>query len=132
MNFRNTLSLHKPPHSYGDCVRACVATLIDRDDVPHTFDNRNVEQSWADLRAYLESNGLNICINVFEDDPKEYMEVNNHNVYYILFGSNESKTHHCVIYRNSTCIHDPAYYKTPIVGPLDNGLYITAVIVKQP
>ena len=34
------ITKHNPPHSYGDCLRACVATILDFDalDVPNFAD----------------------------------------------------------------------------------------------
>ncbi len=131
MNFRNCVVKHNPPHTYGDCIRACVATLIDRDDVPHTFDSRPVEEAWGDLRAYLQSINLNLFIGAFSDDPREFMSENNDSVYYILLCSN-SDTNHAVVCRGKEVVHNPSWYKTAISGPTEIGVYFVVVIVKQP
>jgi len=48
---------------YGDCIRACIATLIDRDDVPHPFStpDKTIE-AWNTMRAYLAEHGKNIAL----------------------------------------------------------------------
>lgn len=58
MKFRKCKTNHNPPYSYGDCLRACVASILDRDDVPHIFDQgRESEEAWSIMELYLETLG---------------------------------------------------------------------------
>jgi 2-phosphoglycerate kinase len=100
---------------YGDCIRACVATLIDRDDVPHLFDGRPFEDAWKAMREYLTLQGKFIALFA-EEDHAELMTENNPGVPYILFHAT-SQGNHVVICEDGKVVHDPAWYKMQITGP---------------
>lgn len=119
---------HNPPHSYGDCIRACIATLIDRDDVPHTFDDRNTEEAWRSLRSYLKSQGKNVALFPYDDaDPLSYMLEVNSGIPYMLMGSSQGKVNHAVVCCDGKIIHNPSYIA--MTDPLIEGFYIICVIV---
>jgi len=126
MNPRICTVKHNPPHSYADCIRACIATLLDRDDVPHVFDGRPAPDSWSELRAWLKSINRTLFL-VDVGDPWEYMELNNPGVAFMLLCSTGSGDH-AVICRNGKVVHDPAWYKTEIKGPHSVGVWIVGVI----
>lgn len=111
-----------------DCIRACVETLIDRDDVPHVFGDRPPEESWAELRAWLEVHRLSIFIMPCEDHA-EFMQAVNPGVPYMLLAQNNRGINHAFICRDGQLIHDPAWYKSPIVGPCSSGSYYVCIIV---
>lgn len=117
---------HDPPHSYGDCIRACVATIIDRDDVPHVFDDDNIEEGWRSMRSYLASHGKFMAIFAIDDEPHEFMRDNNANIPYILIGSSLGKVDHAVVCRDDRVIHDPGY--TAITQPHSQGFYVVIII----
>lgn len=110
-----------------DCIRACVGTLIDRDDVPHVFDTRPAEEAWAELRAWLESHKKALYIFAAEDHA-EFMRVNNPDLPYILLAKNGRGEDHAVICRNGQVIHDPAWYKSAIVGHHSSGFYYIVIV----
>jgi len=122
---------HNPPHSYGDCIRACIATMIDRDDVPHTFDGADNEKSWYDLRSYLKSHGKNIALFIYEgDDPMDWMREVNHDITYMLMGSDKHKVNHAIVVSylsGMRTTHNPSY--TTMTDPLIEGFYVICVIV---
>jgi len=118
---------HNPPKSYGDCVAACVATLIDRDDVPHTFDGRDAESAWSDLRAYLNQHGMTLSVFASEEDPRDHMGVNNPDTPYMLMCST-SEGNHAVVCVGSEVFHDPSWYKMIIRGGTDMGVWVVGVI----
>lgn len=123
------LSLHKPPVSYGDCIRACIATLIDDDNVPHTFQGQEPEESWKELRLYLASKNKFIAVFGLEDQhPFEFMKENNENIPYILLCGMENGEDHTLICKNDKIIHNPAYYKVPIKGKHSCGYWIIGII----
>lgn len=125
---RNCRVKDDPPNSYGDCIRACIATLIDRDDVPHVFDGRSALQAWRDIRAYLA--GLNKTLFLFpviEFDPHELMKNNNSEIPYMLLGATV-RGDHAVICRDGKVVHDPSWYKSDIIKPGSVGFWVIGII----
>lgn len=114
---------------YGDCIRACIATLIDRDDVPHPFaEPDTVMQAWAEMRAYLKQHGKNIAMFALEEHA-DFMRENNAGVPYLLLHKT-ARGAHCVVCIDGQVIHDPAWYRAEIIGRLDGlDAYIVAMIV---
>lgn len=111
-----------------DCIRACVATLINRDDVPHVFGKHPNEEAWAELRAWLESHGKYVFVAPVEEHA-EFMNSTNHGIAYILLHQNARGEDHAVICRNGEVIHDPAQEKSPIIGHHSQlGCYLLCVI----
>ncbi len=120
---------HDPPHAYGDCVRACVATMIDRDDVPHTITGstvKEVEKSWSDLRRYLKTHGKYLAL-VDVTDPWDFMKENNPDIPYLLL-CRTAENDHCVVCKDGKVFHDPSWYRTKIVGPNSIGFWIIGLI----
>lgn len=118
--------LHNPPTSYGDCIRACVATMIDRDDVPHVFDDTNHRAGWACLRSYLASHGKFIALFAIGHDHGEFMGAENDGVPYLLLGGS-SHGDHAVVCRSGEVIHNPDA-NTVITKRHSQGFYIIGVI----
>lgn len=127
MNYRMCKIPHNPPHSYGDCIRACVASLVDRDDVPHTYLGHGAEQAWSDLRSYLKKLGKYLALFVVEGDVFEFMEINNPSIPYILLCRTENADH-AVICKNGEIIHDPNTTPSEIVGEHSCGHWIVGII----
>lgn len=113
---------------YGDCIRACISTLIDRDDVPHPFGRpEDTEAAWATMRTYLAQHGKNIAIFAL-DEHFEFMKQNNAGVPYMMM---HEICHgaHAVVCQDGKVVHDPAWYKSPILGPLKTvNAYIIGII----
>jgi hypothetical protein len=101
--------------------------MIDRDDVPHTFDDANNEEGWRSLRSYLKSQGKNIALFAIDDDPHEHMRDNNPSIPYMLMGSGSRKVNHAVVCCDGKIIHNPSYIA--MTDPLIEGFYIICVIV---
>ena len=127
MEPRMCLSLHNPPKSYGDCIRACVATLINEDDVPHVFGEQEPEESWRLLREYLATKGKFLAI-FSTDETFEFMKENNRDVPYMLLCQMETGEDHALVCKNDKVIHNPAYYKSAIKGKHSCGFWIICVI----
>lgn len=137
MNPRICKVRHNPPESYGDCVAACIATMIDRDDVPHVFDNRvftdgeidaeKMLRAWNELRAWLASHGKFICM-IATDDHAAIMVDNNPGIPYLLWHKTEAGGDHVVICKDGVKIHDPAWYRSAIGGPRGDGAYLIGII----
>lgn len=140
MNPRTCLIKHDPPNSYGDCIKACIGTILDRDDVPHVFDERIIKDgkpdkdllilAWIRLRAWLRT--LKKTVVLFAvDEHAEMMTINNEGIPYILLCSTH-RGDHAVICQNGNVIHDPGWYRSEIKGPLSAGCYVIAIVGDLP
>lgn len=118
------MTRHDPPSSYGDCVRACVATLLGLDtrDVEHfTRDGCNGDTMIQRMREWLAPCGLVpfiVSLDATETPTHEsvlqVMQTENPDVPYILLTAG-----HAVVCRNGTVEHDPAWVRTPLEAPSD-------------
>lgn len=134
MNPRICTVKHNPPESYGDCVRACIATLLDRDDVPHVFKGADIRQeknmmaAWAELRKWMAEHKKFLALFPAEDHV-DFMLSNNPDVPYILWCHTSDGNDHTVLCKNGKVIHDPAWYRSEIIGPLSTtGFYIIGIV----
>ena len=126
MNKRMCQVEHNPPHTYGDCIRACVATLIDRDDVPHTYNGGSPVKAWQDLREYLKLHGK--TLSLFEvTEPFFTMAENNPDIPYMLL-CKTANADHAVVCKNDVVIHDPSHAKSEIIGEHSLGCWIVCII----
>lgn len=125
MNPRTCDVPSRPPESHGDCIAACVRTLLDRDDVPHCFDGRPLQQAWDDLRAWLAERDKFIAV-FFTDDHKLQMSENPNIPYILLHGTHRGD--HASIFRDGALIHDPSWYRSEVTGPHSVGAYVIAII----
>lgn len=126
MNPRICMVRHDPPASFGDCISACIKTILDRDDVPHVFDGRPILDAWSQLRSWLQLFGKTIAIFPM-DQHAEFMAENNPGVIYVLFcGTNRGD--HAVVCQDGQIIHDPAWYKAIITGHHSMGCYIVGIV----
>lgn len=123
-----------PPNSYGDCVRACVASLLERDDVPHFYEDGNGQAAFVRMREYLSQHGLipayfDLSGEATLHDILETVKETYGNVEFLLFCRNRSGDH-CVIGRGNEIVHDPAWYRTEIVGPHSMGVWIVILLAR--
>ncbi|NUM72786.1 hypothetical protein HUU40_00350 [candidate division KSB1 bacterium] len=128
---------HDPPNSYGDCVRACVASMLDypAKDVPHFYhDNCDGEEGTKRIRAFLAERGFVMIHFAFAgsvqlaDILAGWAEMNP-GVPAILFGGTESGDH-CVIMQNGKVEHNPAWYQNRIIGPNSGGTWNIVLFIK--
>lgn len=134
----NCIVKHDPPHSYGDCVRACVASILEADaeDVPHFYADGNGEYAFDRLRDYLRSHGL---IPAYFPIPGDqtleqalgFMNVNYPETEYLLFCADRGGDH-CVAGCGGEIIHNPAWYRTEIIGPHSSGVWIVIILANLP
>ena len=47
---------------------------------------------------------------------------------YLLFGRTESETDHVVVCRGGAVVHDPAWYKSRMIGPGSHGCWSVVVL----
>lgn len=109
---------HNPPETYGDCVSACISTMIDRDDVPHVYDgNCSPEEAWAELREYLKIHKKNMVFFLSEN-PFEQMAGDNPDIIYMMLCTTERSTTHAVVCMGDNIIHDPSHIKARELRPI--------------
>lgn len=130
----NCIVKHNPPESYGDCLRACVASVIERDDVPHFAIDGNGEASVYRMREYLAPHGIIPAYFPISGEAKltdvfDHMTQHYPHTEYLLFcqcGGND----HCVIGCDDKIIHDPAWYRMPVEGPHSAGMWIVIILAR--
>lgn len=102
---------HNPPHSHGDCLRACIATIIQRNDVPHVMVPRATEHSaWSKLRKYLFKNKKFILVKQV-DDP---WSIEGDEPFILLCRTETGN--HAVVVKNGQVFNDPAQQPKEILG----------------
>lgn len=118
-----------PPNSYGDCLRACIASLLDIPtvDVPHFVrDGCEPEVTYQRVREWLADRGLVPMFSGYvasetPDDVLRFMGETNPGVYYILFSAD-----HAVVCLDGEIVHDPAWVRARLKPPAD--MWITMVL----
>ena len=118
---------HNPPHSYGDCLRACIATILDLDTdfVPH-FADKGVDatETLAHVRRWLGERGLTIAHFGFPgsmplSDVMDFMGQMNPGVTWLLFGDTGTTGDglHVNVCIGGSVVHDPAWVPSSIKRP---------------
>lgn len=128
---------HQPPDSYGDCVRACVASLLDlpAESVPHFAGiAKTGDEMLTYMRVWLMTQGYAPFIGHFDGDASvseilQQQAMVNPGCYFMLFGRVEGGDH-VVICRNDKIVHDPNWYRTAMTGPGSTGVWIVMVLTK--
>lgn len=130
---------HNPPHSYGDCLRACIASLLEvpRALVPHfNIDGAHGPELWQRINSWLHNEhsllmfGVGWTGDIELDTIVEVVSNNNPGIHFMVIGALSDGTPHCCIYRDGEMVHDPATWQTGgLVKALDD---IWSVIVLVP
>lgn len=111
-----------PPNSYGDCIRACIASLLDlpTTDVPHFVrDGCAPEVTYQRIRDWLATRGIVPMLSGFAASPTpepilNFMGETNPGVYYVLMSAD-----HAVVCLGGEIVHDPAWVKSRLNPPAD-------------
>lgn len=132
---------HKPPHSYGDCLRAVVASMFECEnvmDVPHFVHDGDDEAGMQRFKDYLWSRGFRPFYMAMHgstslDDIFTLMREMNTDIEYMLFckcGGGD----HVVLCKNDQVIWNPAWIKSPIDGPCESAgnMWVIVVLVGEP
>jgi hypothetical protein len=133
---------HDPENgTYGDCLRACVAAMLDMEAnpeaVPHfAHDGAIADIVFERMRAYLATQGLAPWLTHY--DPTETLENvleiladSGPGVHYMLFGRTAYDGDHVVICRDGKVVHDPAWYSTPLVKGGSQGSWLVVVFARR-
>lgn len=108
--------LHDPENGqYGDCMRACVASLLDLpiERVPHFFDG-GVNSVVFDKRVsdFLAERGLvELSMPAAAASRSHYIREFHH----LMYGYTERGTYHAVVARCGLVVHDPHPSKAGII-----------------
>lgn len=106
--------MHEPSNgSYGDCQRACIASLLDlpREQVPHFLhDDCNYDTFKKRIKEFLALHGLMEVVMPLEDCP--YLPQTCH---HMMYGYTVRGTYHAVVARNGAVVHDPHPSKAGII-----------------
>lgn len=130
---------HEPENGkYGDCVRACVASLmeLEPEKVPHFYhDNCDAIEGNRRIASFLDEHGFVPFWTIFDGSLSLEELLNNQlqanpTVFYMLYHSNLDGDH-VVICRGGKVDFDPSWYPTKITGPNSSGYWGIMVIAKK-
>ena len=135
------ISGHNPDAGeYGDCLRTCIACLVDAEqvsDVPHfaQANPHDIDALWLSVRHWLmdEHNMSLWFIPYGTDDWQQVTETCaslNPAMRYMLQGSSDGGDH-IVICEGDRIIHDPAPGGGGLIGPGSNGVFMVVLIVSD-
>lgn len=138
MKYFTCMVKHDPPNTYGDCLRASVASILNRSfvhDVPHFLaDGCDSETGFERLRNYCKSIGFLPWVqgldgSISRDDVLNGIDKANPGIAFLLFGRTENDGDHVVICRDGKIIHNTAWNGEWIKKPTANGYWIIMVFV---
>ena len=147
MKLQKQKYLHDPENGvWGDCDRACLASLLDMDidEVPHFFDGIEAgdvaggEEAMLRRKEWLREKGVELIRIVVAAgdygwrDFVGWVSRQNPGKEFLLVGCSANGVSHVVICRDSEIIHDPALDNSGIVGPCpDTVAYEVEFLVGQ-
>lgn len=123
--------------TYGDCVRACVASILDLDaeEVPHFYHDNDPQTGMTRIRAFLNDIDLAPFFAHYDKSTplREILQVMgqmNPNVHYILWGAT-NEGDHVVVAKDDKIVHNPSWYPTAIVKAPSYGMWSVMVIARR-
>ena len=114
MRYWNQLIKHDPPRQYGDCLRTCIACILDLEPaaVPHWFSRGDYDNPFTEMERWLNSRGYgSVFISI---ESLNGIEESAPNIYHIIL----SDGGHAVIGVNGKIEHDPSWSKIGIDKPI--------------
>jgi hypothetical protein len=129
------LNRHDPPHSYGDCDRACIASILELPcaAVPNFCEpgpGETFSQSaWTERRRlWLARHGIvpiDMCYHESLDLDAILAGTRSYQpgIHFILAGESRNHCNHSVIACDGRIVHDPSLDQSGIIGPCDDGHY---------
>lgn len=137
MQYHKQAIKHNPPETYGDCVRVCIACLLDKnpDDVPHFFhDGCDGDTAWKRVETYLSTIGYCPVIMPLHGESvahvRSTMAMQNPRALYMLVGTSRGGNPHVIICRGDIVVHDPSWSETGVVGPDAHGIFWIIFLVE--
>lgn len=128
---------HNPPDTWGDCVRACVASILDlgSPDVPHFYhDGCEGDIGVLRLTTWLNERGQAPVFMAYQDDgftlDAFLTLISPHlgNAHYMLVGRQASGESHAVVCHGDKVVHNPSWSRNPIVAPGEDDQWAIMVI----
>ena len=124
--------------TYGDCLRVCVASLLDLEaaDVTHFFhDDCDGATGNARLVEFLSGQGYAPFWSHYPgelslDDVLGHQGAQNPTCHYLLFGRVASGGDHVVVCKGGEIVHDPAWLQSPLIGPNETGFWGVMVLAR--
>ena len=101
--------IHDPENNqYGDCQRACVASLLElnSEDVPHFYITNDDMDFFFSLNDFLSKKGF-IHLETMPIDFDMAQFVGKADVYHLIYGTTVRGTHHATVGLNGEVVHDP-------------------------
>lgn len=129
--------MHNPPDTYGDCLRAAVASICNMEtinNIPHFAHGGDGERANEQLKAFLLTRGLRpFYVGIPSDSATlgqvfEQQTLANADIDYLLF-CQCGGADHVVICRNDRVIHNPSLSQSAITGPQSDGVWVIVVLV---
>jgi len=124
VNYEHCRVKHDPPHTYGDCLRACVASVMELDytQVSHFMhDNPEPSVAMQRLRDWLAPFGEAPFIMHLPGEPLElildHMAQLNPTSVYLLFGGTRGGGGHVVVCKGGKIEWNPSWTDEPLIGP---------------
>lgn len=125
---------HDPANgTYGDCLRTCIASILERDDVPHFAEGGpHPDLAMQRMRAWMNMSSYAPFIVAYPGDVTldELLDMQrqlNPDSLYVLFG-NTGTGDHCVVCRGGEIVWNPSWPGSRIVGPLSNGTWQVLIV----
>jgi len=131
---------HDPENGmYADCMRACVASILELEPeaVPHFTDGHPpADEVYAALDDFLSGMGLAAFGVAFPGSLSfgellEHFGALNPNATYMLIGRNGEGDNHCVVCQGGVVAHDPAWFRSKMDGPSDEGFWYVMVLARR-
>jgi hypothetical protein len=124
MKFVDQSILHDPENGkYGDCMRACLATIFDApiESIPHRNEDITGEEQDKMFNEWLARYGVCLQPMSVDGDYFAYMkELGVKTIIHLIYGYTERGTYHAVVAENGVVIHDPHVSKAGLL-PNDAG-----------
>lgn len=116
---------HRPEEGkWGDCLRACIASLFDMkpEQVPHFAHDATAEEGTERLRIWLAARGIvPMLVQISaEDYERTCGELRDSGVdaFHLLAGVGIGGLRHIVVAKHGRCVHDPTPFGIPGRGEL--------------
>lgn len=111
------------------CFQACLISILDREDIPHVFDDRPSEEAWTEIRTWLRNMlNINLLLIPTKEDPRELMREINPFIDYILIGGTVYGDH-SIVCCGSGKEFDPSWYPAKFDRPTATGYYLIGLLI---
>lgn len=109
----NSTNEHKPNEGItGDCFRACVASVLEKNiwEVPHFYSDIEAEymEVLKCIKEWFQGSGMSYLEMHTQEDPRDFMQDVNPDMYYILLGESKPGVGHAVVAHGNKIVHDPS------------------------